>query len=80
MVRELLDIECRFSTMSRRAGLYDALEVAFKRGFFSSPEDATERARKRQRAITQARAGTYEEPAVSESGSETGDRPKESGS
>ncbi|MFN8626102.1 MAG: DNA phosphorothioation system sulfurtransferase DndC [Candidatus Binatia bacterium] len=80
MVRELLDIECRFSTMSRRAGLYDALEQAFKRGFFSSPEDATERAQRRQRAIAQARAGTYKEPPASESGSETGDLPKELGS
>jgi DNA sulfur modification protein DndC len=59
LLRGLLDIECRFSTMSRRAGLYDALEQAFKRSFFSGEEDATDRARRRQRALKEAREGQY---------------------
>lgn len=41
MTRELLDIERRYRLMSRRAGLFDAIEVAIRRGYFSNSEDAT---------------------------------------
>lgn len=44
MTRELLDVERRFRTMSRRAGLYDALEKAVKRGFYDDKDDAFARA------------------------------------
>lgn len=44
LTRELLDVERRFRTMQRRAGLYDAFENAFRRGFYENEQDATERA------------------------------------
>ena len=53
MTRELLDVERRYRTMSRRAGLYDALEKAVKRGFYNDAEDAyTRAARIRQAKLT----------------------------
>lgn len=48
LVRELLDIEKRYRLMARRAGLYDALDTAFRRGFYDNEEDALDFARKRQ--------------------------------
>lgn len=47
MVRELLDIEQRHRSQGRRAGLFDALEGALKRGFYEDETDATDRARRR---------------------------------
>jgi DNA sulfur modification protein DndC len=47
MVRELLDIEQRHRSQGRRAGLFDALEGALKRGFYDDEGDATNRARRR---------------------------------
>ena len=43
LVRELLDVEQRHRAMTRRAGLFDALEGAMRRGFY-----ATERALRRR--------------------------------
>ncbi|MFG2047344.1 DNA phosphorothioation system sulfurtransferase DndC [Micromonospora sp. NPDC048935] len=48
LVRELLDVEQRHRTMTRRAGLFDALEGALKRGFYTDAADATERALRRR--------------------------------
>lgn len=45
LVRELLDIEQRHRAMSRRAGLFDALETALRKGFYDGQEDAVDRAR-----------------------------------
>jgi len=45
LVRELIDIERRYRTFTKRAGLYDALEQAFRRHFYDSAEDAADRAR-----------------------------------
>jgi DNA sulfur modification protein DndC len=45
LARELIDIERRYRTLTKRAGLYDALEQAFRRNFYESAEDATDRAR-----------------------------------
>jgi DNA sulfur modification protein DndC len=42
--RELLDVERRYRTMSRRAGLFNAIDDAMKRGYFESEEDATQMA------------------------------------
>ena len=53
LVRELIDVERRYRTMARRSGLYEALEGAFRRNFYSDAEDATERAR-RQRNVKEA--------------------------
>ncbi|MDT0266556.1 DNA phosphorothioation system sulfurtransferase DndC [Streptomyces sp. DSM 44915] len=38
--RELLAVERKFRTMTRRAGLFEALETAITRGFFDGKEDA----------------------------------------
>lgn len=46
LTRELLDVERRYRTMSRRSGLFDALEKAVRRGFYDSQEDAMERAQR----------------------------------
>jgi DNA sulfur modification protein DndC len=42
LARELLGVERRHRSMARRAGLYDALDDAFQRGFYTSEEDAVE--------------------------------------
>lgn len=66
MVRELLDVERRYRTMARRAGLYDALEQAIRRSFFDNEADAVERAKRERRARDQAREGAYRLPLVGE--------------
>lgn len=48
--RELLDVERRFRTMSRRAGLFSAIDDAIKRGFYENEADATQMALSRQGA------------------------------
>ena len=52
LTRELLDVERRYHTSSRRAGLYDAFEQAFRRNFYADKQDATERARRRRDALS----------------------------
>lgn len=47
MVREMLDIEQRHRAQVRRAGLFDSLGKAVRRGFYDDEEDAVERARAR---------------------------------
>jgi DNA sulfur modification protein DndC len=59
LIRELLDVERRYRKMARRAGLYEALEQAFRRGFYSDEQDATDRARRRHSAINAAKDGEY---------------------
>ena len=56
LTRELLDVERRFRTMSRRAGLFNALDEAIKRGFFDNEDDATQMALGRLSARTQIRS------------------------
>ncbi len=51
LVRELLDVERRHRAKVRRAGLFDELETAIRRGFFDSAEDALERAVDRRERI-----------------------------
>jgi DNA sulfur modification protein DndC len=67
LTRELLDVEGRYRTMARRAGLYDALERTLRRGFYDDESDATERAH-RHRAIKSAveaeRSGYSDEPEI----------------
>ena len=52
MIRELLHVEQRYRTASRRAGLYEALEDAIRRSFYDNEEDAVERARRRHHALS----------------------------
>jgi DNA sulfur modification protein DndC len=51
LVRELLDIEQRHRAQVRRAGLFESLEKALRRGFYDDEADATARARKRKAAL-----------------------------
>lgn len=53
LIRELLDVEQQHRTMVRRAGLFDALEKALKRGFYESKEDAVERAQAQEELFEQ---------------------------
>jgi DNA sulfur modification protein DndC len=55
LVRELLDVEQRHRSMTRRAGMFDALEQALKRGFYADAADATERALRRRTLQEQAK-------------------------
>lgn len=48
LARELLDVERQYRTMSRRSGLFDAIDSAISRGFYENEDDATEYARKQQ--------------------------------
>lgn len=48
VLRELLDIEQGYRTASRRAGIYNALDDALRRGAFSTEEEAREFAMTRQ--------------------------------
>jgi len=57
LVRELLDVQANYRSYVRRAGLFPALEKAFKRSAFEGIEDATERARTKQRALAAAADG-----------------------
>ncbi|WP_051400212.1 DNA phosphorothioation system sulfurtransferase DndC [Haloechinothrix halophila] len=50
LVRELLDVEQRHRAMTRRAGLFDALERSLRRGFYTDADDAAARVRSRQEA------------------------------
>jgi len=63
LVRELLDVERRYATMVRRAGLFQAIDDAFKRSFYEDEEDATERARKRTKLRSALKEGQFEEVA-----------------
>jgi DNA sulfur modification protein DndC len=48
LTRELLDVERRYRTMARRAGIFDTLEQALRRSFYDDEEDAVDRARRRR--------------------------------
>jgi DNA sulfur modification protein DndC len=60
--RELLSVERRYRFMLRRAGLFDAIEKAFERNFYSDEEDAVSRARERHSTQTAARDRAREPP------------------
>lgn len=49
-MRELLAVERRFRTMTRRSGLFEQLEKTIKRGYYEGREDATALARRLQEA------------------------------
>lgn len=61
MVRELLDVEQRHKLRARRAGLFDELEKALRRGFYDDEADATGRALNRRDRLSE---GSQETPAV----------------
>ncbi|MBF9328415.1 DNA phosphorothioation system sulfurtransferase DndC [Mycobacteroides chelonae] len=51
LVRELLDVEQRYRSQARRAGLFDSLEGAIRRNFYDNETDATSRAKRRKAAM-----------------------------
>jgi len=61
MVRDLLDIEQRHKIRARRAGLFDELEKALRRGFYDDEADATSRAQYRKKQLEEV---PIEEPPV----------------
>jgi DNA sulfur modification protein DndC len=66
LTRELLDVADRYRAMSRRAGLYEALEKAFSKSYFENAEDAIARAKRRRNVI--ANAATIENTDCEEIG------------
>ncbi|AFT98754.1 hypothetical protein O3I_003960 [Nocardia brasiliensis ATCC 700358] len=48
-MRELLSVERRYRTMSRRSGLFEALEKVVRKGYFADADDALDYARNRDR-------------------------------
>jgi DNA sulfur modification protein DndC len=59
LIRELLDVEQKYSTQVRRAGLYDRLEKALRKSFYANEEDAVDRALRLKQAIADAEHGKY---------------------
>lgn len=60
LIRELLNVEQRHRSMARRAGLFEALEKAFRRSFYADEDDAVDRARRRRDALERASGGFYD--------------------
>ncbi len=59
LIRELLSLEKHHKSMLRRTGLFAAIEKAFLRSFYASEDDAVERAKQRQGALTAARQRVF---------------------
>lgn len=57
LTRNLLDVERRYSSMARRAGLFEALEQSLRKGFYTDASDATARAQSREEEVRRIRAG-----------------------
>jgi DNA sulfur modification protein DndC len=51
LIRELLDVEQRYRTKARRAGLFEMLEQAFRRNYYDGEEDAVDRMRRKRDAL-----------------------------
>lgn len=56
LVRELLDVEQRHRSQARRAGLFDSLTKALRKGFYENEGDALQRATDRASAVDRLRA------------------------
>lgn len=61
LIRELIDIENSFKTMTRRSGLLGTLEKAFLRSFYDDDNDAQDKAQRRQAALDAADDGEYQQ-------------------
>jgi DNA sulfur modification protein DndC len=64
LVRSLLDIEQRHSLQARRAGLFDDLDAALRRGAYDDEQDATEHARRRADLTAGSRPAAGPRPAA----------------
>ena len=69
LTRNLLDIEWRYQTMARRRGLFDELEKAISRNFYSDADDAMDRARE----MHEAKTGEEYDDGVEPEGSDAGE-------
>jgi len=56
MLRDLLDVERRHSTMARRVGLFDEINTVLRKHSYADPEKATEIATAKARAKEEAKA------------------------
>lgn len=63
LVRELISVEHRFQTSVRRAGVYESLEGAFRRGSYADEDDAVDMAKRRRAALNRVRVDSETEPA-----------------
>lgn len=61
LTRELLDVERRYRTTSKRSGLFEALEDALSRSFYADESDAVKRALRVKDARDKAQEGCYEQ-------------------
>lgn len=61
LARNLLALEWQYRAHARRAGLFDRIDETIRRGFFDSEEDATDRARRRNAALGDARSRALSE-------------------
>ncbi len=52
LTRELLNVERQFRTMTRRSGLFQALEGAFRRSYFDDADDAIDYALRRRNGMS----------------------------
>jgi len=59
-VRNLIDVERRYKTAARRAGVFRELEGAIRRCFYDSEEDATTKARDRSQKLDAIRTSVLE--------------------
>lgn len=62
LVRDLLDVEQRHRAQVRRAGLFESLEKALRRGFYDDEDDATTRAQMRKAAMERTPADPKTDP------------------
>jgi len=71
LTRELLDVERRYRTATKRSGLFEALEDALGRSFYADESDATQRALRLRDARERAKEGSYQQltldPRIEES-------------
>jgi DNA sulfur modification protein DndC len=61
MLREMIAIERRYLTQSRRTGLIEDLDKAIRRSFYDDKEDAIEFARERKEIFEEI-TGTGDDP------------------
>jgi len=62
MIRELISVEKKFSSMTRRSGLLDELEKAIKRSFYEDRDDAIEYAREKHQQEQLVLGASEEDP------------------
>jgi DNA sulfur modification protein DndC len=72
LTRELLDVERRYRTATKRSGLFEALEDALGRSFYADETDATRRALRVRDARDRAKEGFYEQLTLETTNEDSG--------